>query len=198
MAEVCPNCKSTDVQENFQGRYCLTCGRALTVDDGGESLSDTGEQALDLPAPADTSLATATATPVYAEQEKDRQPAVDTNIQAVPSNAKPGVNRKPVPDAEAQNVAGELSDETPQEKKAGGPGDQPRTADLTKTGKPLKTTLVDHSTDDTVGDTSADESTPADVHDKPTEPRPGDPAKQDDPTPKRRARRTVKSGKATT
>jgi hypothetical protein len=151
MADICPNCKSADVQAQFHHLNCLNCGAALDyADDGSGSFTARKDETLAAPGPADTSLATPTATPVYAEQESDRQPAVDTNLEPVPSDAKPGVTTKPAPDLEAVNVAGELSDETPQEKKTGGPDDQPRTAELTKAGKPKKDTLVDHSTDEQV------------------------------------------------
>lgn len=194
MADICPNCNSNDVQHALDSAYCLNCGVKLNYVDGGlEPEVDVTVAATY--APADTSLATPTATPVYAEQESDRQPAVDTNQEPVPTDAPPGVTEKPAPDVEAENVAGELSDETPEEKTSGGPKDQPRTADLTDSGEPTPDTMVDHTAEEPV---NAPDPTPEQVQAEneqlaaqtqaeqaqavpPTEPRPGDP--QTDQTP---------------
>lgn len=154
MAEICPRCSGTDISHSFNYAHCLHCGVALLPNDDGSGTFKVYDDAapIQVPGPADTSLATPTATPVYAEQESDRQPAVDTNLEPLPSDAPGGPNEKPAPDLEAVNVAGELSDETPEEKKAGGPADVPRTADLTKTGKPSKETYYDHANDPETAD----------------------------------------------
>lgn len=180
MAAICPNCNSADVQSQFSGAFCLTCGKALNSEgDGVFTVAD--RPSLDSAGPADTSLATPTATPVYAEQQKDRQPAVDTNLEPVWTNAAPGPTTQAAPDLEAQNVAGELSDETPQEKKSGGPDDQPRSADLTKTGKPTSDSKVDNTEGDLpqaefVAPTEADQTdlsqTPGAVNSAPTQEQP--------------------------
>ena len=160
MADICPKCSSSSVQHAFDSAYCIECGARIGYGPDG-TLEKTDIEVAALPSMADTSLATPTATPVYAERESDRQPDVDTNREPVPTDAKRGVTTKPAPDLEAVNVAGELSDETPQEKKHGGPDDQPRTADLTKTGRPKKDTYVDHDQDEVVteADLTEDEVT---------------------------------------
>lgn len=143
--DLCPNCNSATVEHGLGDAHCLTCGKRIRYD--GE-LSNV--QVVDVPSPADSSLATPTATPVYAEDALTRQPVVDTNQEPVPTDVAPGIQEKAAPDLEAVNVAGELSDETPEEKKHGGPSDQPRTADLTATGKPKRSTKVKHSEEDVV------------------------------------------------
>jgi hypothetical protein len=145
MADICPTCYSADVQQGLDEAHCLTCGAALNLDGKG-GLETTDREALNLPSPSDSSLATPTATPVYAEDALTRQPVIDNNQEPVPTKVEPGEQTAPAPDLEAQNVAGELSDETPQEKTSGGPDDQPRTADLGASGEPAQDTFVDHST----------------------------------------------------
>lgn len=149
MADICPNCSNATVQHGLGSGYCLTCGEKIVYGpDGSLTVEDTIVASLQTM--SDSSLATPTATPVYAEQASDRQPVLDTNQEPVPSDVERGPTTLPAPDLEAANVAGELSDETPAEKTSGGPTDQPRTADLTDTGQPAAASLVDHSADEQV------------------------------------------------
>lgn len=149
MADICPNCSNATVQHGLGSGYCLTCGEKIIYGpDGSLTIESTVVAAPQTM--SDSSLATPTATPVYAEQASDRQPVLDTNQEPVPSDVERGPTTLPAPDVEAANVAGELSDETPEEKTSGGPTDQPRTADLTDAGEPTAGTLVDHSADEQV------------------------------------------------
>ena len=93
MADLCPSCHG-QIAHGLDSGYCTECGSKITYNDDGTFTVDTEVTVASLPAPADTSLATPTANPTYA-QTFDGVPVETANTEPVPGDAPPGPG--PVP-----------------------------------------------------------------------------------------------------